>query len=334
MAQPTHDPHSYYEDGNIVLRAFSRSQNSHIVYCLHRSILVKHSPVFANMFTMPPPPTVAQYAGIPLVDMPDDADALGEFIRILYDSQYFSKLLIANDFTLKLLGPCQLANKYQADWIRDMTAEKLRQSWPDTLVGWLGLTEEEREQASRDVMGDFNGDWEPEWEDPAFQPRRLPEPVTSILLARECDVPSILPPAFLDLLRCLPEPDPIDPWLAVYDKKIESTLLPADDWHRLYRARERMGKWFSDYPYPPPSSSNETMTACKGPTSKNCEAAIYRTWLAMGQRMARCGDILQSNLPEEDTKGICLECLTKLNAEVGILQQQFWKKLIYFFSLD
>ncbi|KAJ7691255.1 hypothetical protein B0H17DRAFT_1201124 [Mycena rosella] len=56
--------------------------------------------------------------------------------------------------------------------------------------------------------------WERHWDDPTLKLRRLPEPVSAILLARECDAPEILPFAFLHLLR-LPLATSIDwRWLA------------------------------------------------------------------------------------------------------------------------
>ncbi|KAK7005849.1 hypothetical protein R3P38DRAFT_3039966 [Favolaschia claudopus] len=312
MAQVVHDPDCYFEDGNIV----------------------KHSVVFGDMFSMPPPATVPQYDGAPLVTMAgDDADALRELVRFLYDSEYFSTALNADDFTLKLLG-CKLANKYQIDWIPRNAAERLKKSWPNTVGGWLGISEEERTRVSRQIEMDIVGAGEPHWDDHAFQPRQLPEPVSSILLARECNAVAVLPLAFLDLLRCLPEPHPLDQF-AEYKKNIEIKLLPVNDWPRLLHARERMGSWFSEYSYPPSIISPLKATACPG-ESKLCEAAIYRVWLVLANSLASSGNILRassSSLVRSSVRlGICPDCQMKLEREITTVEDAFLKSLNYFFA--
>ncbi|KAK7000686.1 BTB domain-containing protein [Favolaschia claudopus] len=331
MAQPTHDEHCYFDDGNIVLKARSHSRNAEIVYCVHRSLLVRASPAFfGNMFSMPPPPIVPMYGGHPVVDMPDDADTLGQLIRFLYDAEYFHDVLKANDFTLKILGPCQLAHQYQVDWITSAVGERLKESWPHTLVGWISRTEEEQEAVSRELLGDINGEIEPHWEDKGFQVRLLPEPVSSILLARLCNVPEILPFAFLDLLRSSLEPQH---QFSCYDKQARMELLPADDWPRIYRARERINIWLSHHPDAPyeSSRSHKKITACQGNTV--CEAAIKDIWLKLWRYMATHYDITQFSVEEGETKGVCMQCQGKLGRGITALQVEFWESSARFFSL-
>ncbi|KAK7000688.1 hypothetical protein R3P38DRAFT_2796940 [Favolaschia claudopus] len=337
MAQAVRDPGCYFEDGNIVLSAHSESQNRDILFRLHRSVLANHSVVFGDMFSMPPPATVPQYDGTPLVTMAgDDADVLRELVRFLYDSDYFSTVLNADDFPLKLLEPCKLANKYQIDWIPRKAAERLTKSWPNTVGGWLGISEEERTRLSRQIEMDVVGAdaSEPHWDDHAFQPRQLPEPVSSILLARECDAVGVLPLAFLDLLQRLPEPHPLNQY-AEYAKKVEIQLLPANDWPRLLHARERMGSWFAEYSYPPSIVSHSKATACAGEGTR-CEAAIYRTWLGLANSLASSGNILQvsssSLVRSSDRLGICSDCKHKLEREIIAVQGAFLKSLDYFFA--
>ncbi|KAJ7693297.1 hypothetical protein B0H17DRAFT_850237, partial [Mycena rosella] len=129
------DANFYAEDGNIVLAA-KDSENRTIYFRLHRSILVKHSLVFADMFAMPPPPTAEKYDGVPLVEMPDDADGLRTLIALLYDPQCISVILRSEDFAARMFEPVVLARKYQVDWIRTMVASHLERQWPLTLAGW------------------------------------------------------------------------------------------------------------------------------------------------------------------------------------------------------
>ncbi|KAJ7045778.1 hypothetical protein C8F04DRAFT_1066144 [Mycena alexandri] len=79
------------------------------------------------MLAMPAPPSLERYNGVPLVVMPDEAKALRELITLLYDPQCISSILEGEDFTLKMLGPTQLAKKYQVDWICKLVASQRRQ---------------------------------------------------------------------------------------------------------------------------------------------------------------------------------------------------------------
>jgi hypothetical protein len=56
------DPDFHCEDGNIVLSA--KDENCTVYFRLHKSILAQNSPVFADMFSIPSPPTVDQYDGV------------------------------------------------------------------------------------------------------------------------------------------------------------------------------------------------------------------------------------------------------------------------------
>ncbi|KAJ7838674.1 hypothetical protein B0H13DRAFT_1650574 [Mycena leptocephala] len=247
--QANHDPDLYFEDGNIILSVKDRESRTTYLR-LHRSILVKHSPnVFGNMFAMPPPPTMDQYDGLPLVEMPDDGDELRGLITLLYDPhglptlfRRFAVLLRANDFTLRLLGPTRLAKKYQIDWICNMVAAQLKKRWPTTLLGWDSVAE--KEEATR--IREFYGPWTPEWDDGTVNVRQpLPELASSIFLARECNEPSVLPFAFFHLLVSpleLPGDDQDyekSPW------KVRTGLVSSEDWRRLFFARQGIARWFS-----------------------------------------------------------------------------------------
>ena len=96
LVDSVRDPNFYADDGNIVLSALDMGMCT-IYFRLHRSLLVRHSPVFADMFTMPPPPLAETYDGIPLVQMSDDADALRTFIALLYDPQCVIYCIPAGD---------------------------------------------------------------------------------------------------------------------------------------------------------------------------------------------------------------------------------------------
>jgi len=216
-----------------------------------------------------------------------------------------------------------LAKKYQVDWISKMAAAQLRKLWPTTVAGWFSIAEDENQSMIRDIVGDDA--WEPFWDDNTLRLRQLPEPVSSILLARECNAISILPFAFLHLLRCHPEPDPdyVDP-----TRVAERTLLSPDDSHRLLLARERIGKWFMCRQYPP-----WDLAACE--SGKPCQVAILRTWLMLAKQVGRhCNILLPWTRKNSYADEMCPECKASLAAEIDALQDGFVEQLGTFFELD
>ncbi|KAJ6587218.1 hypothetical protein DFH09DRAFT_1142912 [Mycena vulgaris] len=296
-----------------------------IYFRLHRSILVKHSPVFADMFTMPPQPTVDIYDGVPLFEMPEDADALRTLIALLYDPQCISLILKGEDFAARMFEPVVLARKYQVDWIRTMVASHLKHQWPLTLAGWDRIANAEVTDAQ---AGENPESWEP---DDSLKLFRLPEPVTAIRLARECEVPAVLPLAFLHLLRQPLEIDPNDPddlHATVWQAPKRGLLTPAD-LNRLFLARERIGKWFSsrrdDWKWQP----------CE--TDMRCETTQLRTRCFIATNVTRDGNVLAASqwilqkggvLP-----GTCSLCSTRCRDEIREMREQFFGQLDTFFQL-
>ncbi|KAJ6500152.1 hypothetical protein C8R47DRAFT_970789 [Mycena vitilis] len=275
-----HDPDFYIDDGNVVLSA-KDTENSTVYFRVHRSTLVKHSPeVFGNMFAVPCPPVMDQYDGVPLVEMPDEATALRELIALLYEPQCISTILESDDFTLKMLGPAKLAKKYQVDWICQLVASQLKKNWPTTLVGWGNIADEEAKLCLR---MDYRA-WEPDYEEDSPPLRKIPEPVSSVILARECDAPAILPVAFMHLLRFPFEPEenpylpPFCPW-----RVPKRALLSQSDWERLAVGRERIARWFLEV-----SHANSRWIVCG--SDMRCEAITFQMWYKLATDISRDGN--------------------------------------------
>ena len=73
------------EDGSIVLKA----QNTY--FRVHRSVLARNAAVFADMFQMPQPIEAGDdqvmVDGCLVLELADDPQELGHFLRALYDGQ-------------------------------------------------------------------------------------------------------------------------------------------------------------------------------------------------------------------------------------------------------
>jgi hypothetical protein len=77
----------YFHDGNVVL-ATLRASGSTQRFRVHKSYLSQQSPVFEDMFSLPPasPETVDEiYDGVTLVRMQDSAKDVASLLRALYD---------------------------------------------------------------------------------------------------------------------------------------------------------------------------------------------------------------------------------------------------------
>ncbi|KAJ7085860.1 hypothetical protein C8R43DRAFT_909138 [Mycena crocata] len=318
MATEKHDADYYFSDGNIVLSA--QNDNCTIYFRLHRTILVQHSPVFQDMFAMPPPQNMDEHDGASLVMMPDDADALRDFI------DFFFLRLDDPDFTTKMLASTELAKKYQVDWIRKMVATQLRKLWPTTRAEYIRIGHSEVQEWIHDQVGE---PWEPE------ETRYFPEPVSSIHLARECDAPAILPFAFLRLSSFPWEFDPNNK-ANPYSKIPRRDLLPQADFQRLMVARGRMGHWLSHLSIP----DRWPWANCGNGSA--CEAATLRIWNKLTSDIAHDGNVLQScqNWITRDSsyhpmrQSLCPTCTQRVDGHIGTLQHWFMGRIGTFFQLD
>ena len=90
-AQNERHPTLYYDDGNVVLSGFTQ-HGDHQYFRVHKSNLARHSPVLADLFTIPPLLTdgpearfAESYDGVVHCQMPDSAEELTSFLSMFYD---------------------------------------------------------------------------------------------------------------------------------------------------------------------------------------------------------------------------------------------------------
>jgi hypothetical protein len=75
----------WYEDGSIVLVAREGDDEAARGYRVHRSLLAKHSTIFADMLSCPQPEDNEQHEGCPVVRLADPANHVGHLLCAVYD---------------------------------------------------------------------------------------------------------------------------------------------------------------------------------------------------------------------------------------------------------
>ncbi|KAJ7083786.1 hypothetical protein C8R44DRAFT_651965 [Mycena epipterygia] len=97
----------------VILQAGSR------IFCVFTSILKEKSPVFADMFAVPQPPSADREAidGVLVVRMHDDLEELEVFLRAMFDASYFLSPPVPTEIDTTI-GILRLAHKYDVSFLR------------------------------------------------------------------------------------------------------------------------------------------------------------------------------------------------------------------------
>ncbi|KAG6895935.1 hypothetical protein C0992_011482 [Termitomyces sp. T32_za158] len=183
------DKEFWFSDGSIVLVI------QDVAFCVHKSILGKHSKVFSDLFVVPQPQNdVEKIDGIPVVHLADDLGHFTDVLRALYEplsvqfsqtfqsepltilkmSRYFDKLPHSAELPeiiTFISGILRISTKYDIVVLRDKCITILRRFFPPSLSDCDVLLSSKYSYNKSSVL------------------RAIP-------LAREANVPEILPWAF------------------------------------------------------------------------------------------------------------------------------------------
>ncbi|KAG1756723.1 uncharacterized protein EDB91DRAFT_1094086 [Suillus paluster] len=186
----------YYADGSVVLLA-AHAGKTH-AFRVHKFVLASHSKVFADMFALPSGTDQETYDGVDSVHMPDDAKDLEDLLRALYyPGTILSMLENRNPLAaIKYKGILLLSQKYFVRVLHKLLRARFRADWPSTLQEWDKLIEH---------YDGLSGSTLPQHDAASrFIDNRMLEPASAIRLAREANIPEILPAAFYMLSTISP----------------------------------------------------------------------------------------------------------------------------------
>ncbi|TFY76497.1 hypothetical protein EWM64_g7515, partial [Hericium alpestre] len=118
-------PSLYFDDGNVIL------QCAKTLFCVHRTLLAKHSPRFAEILN--PARGANTLRGCRHLVLDDDADDMEALLKTIYDGLRvdFPQLTIEN-FPI-VAGILRLSTKYRLERLRADMIARLKQEWPYAL---------------------------------------------------------------------------------------------------------------------------------------------------------------------------------------------------------
>ncbi|TFY79585.1 hypothetical protein EWM64_g4430 [Hericium alpestre] len=295
------------------------------------------------MFSLPNSDAVSEtYDGVPLVRMPDVAEDLEKLLEALYCSPSLTLVPFSPHNPTIARPVLALSTKYEIAHLRTLIVDRLEADWPLTLDQWDEL------QYTISI-----------WRKYHIGPGRIPspfiddffpEPASAICLARDFNIPKILPVAFYHLLRVpitndwdpLHEESPrgeIDSAPLCGARTAKLGLLRAEELLIMLRGRHEFLVVFgeavdaisvnAEHPDPDRCSIEDSYKGI-GDLKEDCETAL--------QSHENSDDIFTLLLPESWAKekakwNMCSECKSKIVNEVEGVRRALWDLLPQIFGL-
>ncbi|KAF8348402.1 hypothetical protein F5887DRAFT_953518 [Amanita rubescens] len=320
---PIHPPILCFQDATLALLADGS------YFLIHRGLLARHSPVFAEAFTNRDP--IDYFCGQPVFEANDSSKDMAFFLLALYDGSSHLKYDV-NDFTC-VSAVLRLATKYKVHRLRHEILQGLSVAWPRFLTQW-----EIREANATSPSG-------------VYEPRKfLPHPIMVINLARAVDAPYLLPSAFYDLSRCYPSDTAVG---YKCPRTQETHHLSELDLTNLLKGKEHASRFLSTF-IVNDLESREPAANCMYKTDsdplrkRHCQAAFEAITFEIlrdvnGVVYHRSSDplfaIMDAELMQsrEDLAGVsmrvCDSCRSGFSAVVDSAREEFWGKLPQWFGL-
>ncbi|KAF7297755.1 BTB domain-containing protein [Mycena kentingensis (nom. inval.)] len=297
-------PNYWFDDGSIVLQAESTQ------FRLPKSLLAKHSVVFRDMLSLPPPPQDEPLIeGCPVVFLPGDkADDWNHLLAVFYPEDCFSDESCPT--LASLAAVLRLSKKYDIAAFRSTCLECLKAEFPSALQGyelvrskWINIHVPNDSASST-----------------------LDAVVCAVLLAQEIGIYSILPILFYTIASVW------DQEACGFHNELFSRLDPLDQ-VKCLKGYTKLGRSLPETPMKwLEETCIATSSSCHSPT--NCESS--RIALLKDIALGRHGYQLAHVFAEWDTdweEFLCRSCISKAKAVYKTSQTECWEKLPSYFGL-
>ncbi|KAJ7639006.1 hypothetical protein FB45DRAFT_739896 [Roridomyces roridus] len=307
----------YLRDGNLVIAApVLEGAGGTLLFRVHQSMLSMQSPVFASMFTLPPPGTnLDVYDGVPYVHLPDDSRDIESVLKVLYDPFELPHKRLDPKTPIRVRRALAMATKYEMDNLRNRIVTQVEADWPSSLAEWDRLEMEARAlQEEHDANDEQKVDG-------LYLDDRLPEPITAIRLSRDFQIPKILPAAVYHLSRLHVGDD----WLQLRQEpnQLQLTrtarwdLAEAEDLKMLLRVRETI----SDFPLVRPKASN----SCTSPSEcRRWRDTRHFIWITEKDIL----QVMRKFIEARPSRSLCKYCWNDAKSVIETDREELWADIV------
>ncbi|KZV76851.1 hypothetical protein PENSPDRAFT_747407 [Peniophora sp. CONT] len=331
----------YFNDGTIVLRTLSKKKNQYTLFRVHKSLLALHCTVFRDMLgdgdTMHFENASEECDGVPLMHLHDDFMDVDDFLRALYQPEFMHRHtnldrydLQMSDFPEMYSRSMVLAKKCGAEKLIDVFSDALRQTWPSE---W---NKNEAVLKGRAAIVDTREDIRPNTEEIH---KFSPNPVWTIRMAVDLDIPDVLPCAFVALCARL------GPGTSVTDMEGEGELpddiddctsvLTATELLCLITGGRSMASYVYEYVTEHPTIALDAFTIPRS-DGHTCYRRFQTSWKALKETLESVWGaflpfrVLRTAL---DGSNLCESCHKDARFHINEIELDLWQKLPVFFKL-
>ncbi|CAA7266016.1 unnamed protein product [Cyclocybe aegerita] len=297
----------WIEDGNVILHVEDTQ------FRVHRSMLTRHSTIFKDVFSVPPPSSEQArdpvLEGCPVVKLSDRAGDMEQILSIFYDNASF--LDLREDIPIgRLAAMLRLGKKYDIAYLRDEALKRFRSEFPTTL------------EAFDASYGDTRG--------PSIDydsPSDLDDISTIICLSQEHGLPSIMPAACFNLVYYIPPEKILDE--AVLPQELRNRCIMGQD-HLIRTVHNILFDWTESESFMSPDH-------CTGDHLDGYDRKKVLRELNDGLWLADDGSVwcFSPTLPgnvQETLSNLCASCSESVISYYHAARKEVWQELPIFFG--
>ncbi|KZV75525.1 hypothetical protein PENSPDRAFT_748418 [Peniophora sp. CONT] len=333
-------PDLWIDDGNLILRARAEGpetdEPAYTLFRVHKGLLGTQAGYFRRLSLGG---ISERMDNIPVLELPESASDVDDFLRALYLPNHLSSFPAMSDsnqavnrsnFPAVLAGMLRMCKNYDAPALGDIVKAKIRNEWPMTLEKWDSL---------QNAISRYPD---------AQRAHGFADPVATIRLAREYNIPEVLPAAFYDLSRVYAFDSPAADFC---HRKLDLDTLPAETLTTLVKGMASLRRHitWSQIVYTQ-SNLDFSARAFRGAVP-SCQEVIVDAGNKHKPFLCSAGDILLrlesfKELLAEALDGatvpvapgrtrslVCSKCRAQVIADVQVRREIIWNSLPAMFGL-